>query len=306
MKGLLILIKNKKLNFKKNDIKSIIYLAPSLLVFILFMVIPLLYTVYLSFFKWNMVSPEKEFVGLENYISIFQNKENYRIILNSLLYIVLLTIFCCVVPYILSFVLEQIISKFKNIYKSLIFIPSVISLVVASILFTWILNPVSGPLSIILGKVGLSIPFWSKMEGWVIVVISLITSWKVFGYNFIVLYASIAGISRELIEAAKLDNLSNTKIFLKIILPMSSATGVYIFIITIVQGVQYVFTPIKVITQGGPDNASSNLIYSSYQQAFEMYNTGSSSALSVITMIIFAVLLILEFKFVEKGVYYEN
>ena len=87
---------------------------------------------------------------------------------------------------------------------------------------------------------------------------------------------------------------------------MSSATGIYVFIITIVQGLQYVFTPIKVITQGGPNYASSNLIYHSYHEAFSLYRTGMSSAVSILTMLLFVILLILEFRFVEKGVYYEN
>ena len=114
------------------------------------------------------------------------------------------------------------------------------------------------------------------------------------------------GVSQEVIEAAKIDNISDYKIFTQIVLPMSSATGVYVLIMTIVQGLQYVYTPIKVVTQGGPNYASSNLIYQSYHEAFTLYQTGDASALSVVTMALFIVLLLLEFKFVEKGVYYEN
>ena len=87
---------------------------------------------------------------------------------------------------------------------------------------------------------------------------------------------------------------------------MSSATGVYILIMTIVQGLQYVFTPIKVITQGGPDNASSNIIYSVYQEGFVLYRTGYASAFAIAAMVLFVALLVLEFRYVEKGVYYEN
>ena len=96
------------------------------------------------------------------------------------------------------------------------------------------------------------------------------------------------------------------KIFKDIVVPMSSATGIYVFITTIVQGLQYVFTPIKVVTQGGPNYASSNLIYMSDPEAFTLYKTGTSSAVSVMTMALFIILLVLEFRFVEKGVYYEN
>ena len=87
---------------------------------------------------------------------------------------------------------------------------------------------------------------------------------------------------------------------------MSSATGIYVLIMTIVQGLQYVYTPIKVITQGGPNYASSNAIYNAYQEAFVLYKIGTASAFAIITMILFIALLVLEFKFVERGVYYEN
>lgn len=116
----------------------------------------------------------------------------------------------------------------------------------------------------------------------------------------------VSGVSMEVIEAARLENVPMWKIFKDIVVPMSSATGIYVFITTIVQGLQYVFTPIKVITQGGPNYASSNLIYMSYHEAFTLYKTGTSSAVSVMTMALFIILLVLEFRFVEKGVYYEN
>ncbi|TQR18663.1 carbohydrate ABC transporter permease [Psychrobacillus vulpis] len=281
-------------------------LIPTLLIFALFMFWPFVYTIYLSFFDWNMVKPTKEFVGFQNYIDVLSDPNTYKVFGNTFLYIVLLLIINCSIPYVFAFILDLVLKRYKNFYKGAMFLPSVISLVVGSILFTWILNPVSGPVAIILDWFGVEMPIWSKMDGWVIVVLSLITSWKVFGYNFIVLYASINGISREIIEAAKLDRVPLWKIFFHIVLPMSGATGIYVLIITIVQGLQYVFTPIKVITQGGPNYASANAIYHAYHEAFVLYRTGHSAALSILTMAIFITLLILEFKFVERGVHYEN
>ncbi|WP_394264714.1 carbohydrate ABC transporter permease, partial [Anaerococcus octavius] len=136
--------------------------------------------------------------------------------------------------------------------------------------------------------------------------LSLIASWKSFGYNYIVLLGGILGIDESVIEAAKLEGIGNFKLFKDIVIPMSSATGIYVLITSIVQGLQFIFTPIKVVTQGGPNYASSNLIYQSYHEAFVYYRTGVSAALSMITMLIFAILLFLEYKYIEKGVYYEN
>lgn len=294
------------MNKFKDKIKPHLFILPSLLVFSLFMFWPVIRTIYLSFFSWNMIKPTKDFVGLENYIQIFNNPITYKIMGNTFLYIVILLILNFVAPYILAFILSVLIKKAKGFYKSVLFLPSVISLVVGSILYLWILNPISGPAAIIAKAVGITLPIWSKTDGLVIVVLSLITSWKIFGYNFIVILAGVSGVSSEVIEAARMDNVPMWRIFKDIIIPMSSATGIYVLIMTIVQGLQYVFTPIKVITQGGPNYASSNAIYNVYQEAFVLYRTGVASAFSVITMIIFIALLILEFKFVEKGVYYEN
>lgn len=283
-----------------------LFLIPSILAFAIFMFYPMAQTIYLSFFDWNLVSPTKKFVGLENYIDLFTNPNTWKIMKNTIIYIAILLVMNLVMPYILSFILSVIIKKGKNFYKAAFFLPSVISLVVGSILYTWILNPVSGPVSVICKNFGITMPVWSKTEGWVIAVLCIITSWKAFGYNFIVILGGISGVSQEVIEAARLDGVSMAKIFKDIIIPMSSATGIYVFIYTIVQGLQYVYTPIKVITQGGPNYASSNLIYMSYHEAFSLYRTGMSSAVAVVTVAIFMILLVLEFKFVEKGVYYEN
>ena len=291
---------------KKQTVLGYVFLLPSLAVFAVFMFYPLFYTIYLSFFEWNMLKPVKKFVGLENYAAVIGDPNTWKIFGNTALYIVILLAFNFIVPYILSYFLSFIVRKGKSFYKAVFFLPSVISLVVGSVLYIWILNPISGPVAIIAGWFGLKLPIWSKTDGWVIAVLSLITSWKVFGYNFINILAGVSGVSQEVVEAARLDRVPDWRIFRDIVVPMSSATGVYVFVTTIVQGLQYVFTPIKVITQGGPNYASSNLIYLSYHEAFTLYRTGTSSAVSVMTMAVFILLLLLEFRFVEKGVYYEN
>lgn len=286
--------------------RSILFIAPSAVCFILFMFWPLARTVYYSFHDWNFIRPEMDFVGFQNYLQLFRDPITQKVFVNTLFYIVVLLALNFVLPYIVSYALSAVVRRWQGFYKSALFLPSVISLVVGSILYMWILNPVSGPIGLVARHFGFTLPIWSKTDGLVIVIISIITSWKVFGYNFLVLFAGVSGVSKEVIEAAKMDNISHFRIFKDIIFPMTSATGVYVFIITIVQGLQQGFIPIKVITQGGPYYASSNLTYHAYHHAFTMFHVGTASALSVLTMLLFGVLLFLEFRFVEKRVYYEN
>lgn len=283
-----------------------LFVAPAVAVLIVFMFYPLVKTVYLSFFDWNMVRPRKEFVGLDNYIHLFQDPNSMKIFGNTFMYIVLLLLFNFAAPYTFAFILSFVVKKGKNFYRSVIFLPSVISLVVGTMIFVWILNPISGPAAQIMKLFGMKAPIWSKTQGLVIVVISMITSWKVFGYNFIVSLSGVGGVPLEVVEAAKVDHVPLHRIFFDIVLPMSSSTGIYVLILSIVQGLQQVFTPINMVTGGGPDYGSSNLIYNVYNEAFGFYKTGTASAYAILMMALFVFLLVLEFKYVEKGVYYEN
>ena len=116
----------------------------------------------------------------------------------------------------------------------------------------------------------------------------------------------MVAVPKEMIEAAKLENASNWVIFKKIILPMTSSTAIYVFTITVVFGLQYVLVPVNMLTQGGPDQGSSNLVYIIYQYAFTFFKAGSSAAYAVITMVCYLALLFVKNKYLEKKVYYEN
>ena len=290
----------------KKDNYMIILLVPVMSIFTVFVFWPILRTIYLSFFDWNMISRNKKFVMLDNYTGILADPVIYKSLGNTFLYIIFLGIFNFILPYIFAYALALIISKFKSFYRAMIFFQSIISLVVASLIFLWLFNPMSGPISKVYEIFGIESPFWLKTNGLVILLVSIITAWKIFGYNLILLLAGILEVPTELIESAKIDKLSNFQIFIYIVLPMTSSTALYVSIMTVVYGLQQVFVPINVLTQGGPNNGSTNLVYSIYQYAFTFFQTGRASALAIITTLFFFILISLKIKILEKGVYYEN
>ncbi|WP_298066974.1 sugar ABC transporter permease [uncultured Cetobacterium sp.] len=291
---------------KKETLLAVTFLMPALTIFTIFIFYPICKTVYLSFFQWNMISKNKKFIGLENYIDILTEDSVHKSLINTLIYIGLLIIFNFILPYIIAYILAFLVNKFKGFYRTMFFFPSIISLVVASLVFVWVFNPMIGPISKIYELLNLKPQFWLKTNGLVMVLITLITAWKIFGYNLILLLAGILEVPTELIESAKLDKVSNLQIFLYIVIPMTSSTALYVIVMTIVYGLQQVFVPINVLTQGGPNNGSTNLVYSIYQYAFTFFQTGRASALSVITMLFFFILISIKIKVLEKGVYYEN
>lgn len=291
---------------EKRKWQAFLFLLPSVFFFAVFSYWPLLQNLYLSFFSWNMVSPNMKFVGLDNYVSVLGSEELIKILVNTVVFVAIMLVLNFVLPYLFSFVLGHLIERGKGFYRSALFMPATLSLAVASILFLWIYNPLAGPLSIVLSWFDVESPRWFKENGLVIFAICTIIGWKVFGYNLIVMLAAMLAVPKEMIEAAKLENASNWHIFKQIIVPMTSSTAIYVFTITVVFGLQYVLVPVNMLTQGGPDQGSSNLVYIIYQYAFVFFQTGKSAAFAIITMVCYIAFLLFRNKYLEKKVYYEN
>lgn len=291
---------------EKRKWQAFLFLLPSVFFFAVFSYWPLLQNLYLSFFSWNMVSPNMKFVGLDNYVSVLGSEELIKILVNTVVFVAIMLVLNFVLPYLFSFVLGHLIERGKGFYRSALFMPATLSLAVASILFLWIYNPLAGPLSIVLSWSDVESPRWFKENWLVIFAICTIIGWKVFGYNLIVMLAAMLAVPKEMIEAAKLENASNWQIFKQIIVPMTSSTAIYVFTITVVFGLQYVLVPVNMLTQGGPDQGSSNLVYIIYQYAFVFFQTGKSAAFAIITMVCYIAFLLFRNKYLEKKVYYEN
>lgn len=290
---------------KHRKLEKLLYLLPAITIFSVFMVWPIVYNMYLSTMEWNMVSPTKKFVGLDNYTSVFQDPGFLKALGNTGLYVLLMMLFCFAAPYFYSYVMGKLITKGAKIYRALMFFPSLLSLAVAAIVFMWLFNSVSGPVAEIYELFGHESPRWFSASGYVIVALSIATGWRGFGYNLIVFLGAIVEVPVELIEAAKLEKASNWKIFWKIVFPLTSPTVLYVFIITFVMGLQYVFTPIQMITKGGPNMASTNLVYLIYQYSFQFFQTGRAAAVAIISLIIFLLVLLLQNR-LNKKVHYEN
>ena len=291
---------------EKRKWQAFLFLLPSVFFFAVFSYWPLLQNLYLSFFSWNMVSPNMKFVGLDNYVSVLGSEELIKILVNTVVFVAIMLVLNFVLPYLFSFVLGHLIERGKGFYRSALFMPATLSLAVASILFLWIYNPLAGPLSIVLSWFDVESPRWFKENWLVIFAICTIIGWKVFGYNLIGMLAAMLAVPKEMIEAAKLENASNWQIFKQIIVPMTSSTAIYVFTITVVFGLQYVLVPVNMLTQGGPDQGSSNLVYIIYQYAFVFFQTGKSAAFAIITMVCYIAFLLFRNKYLEKKVYYEN
>ena len=284
-------------------IRPIIYLLPGIIIFAVFIVYPICYNIYLSTLDWNMVS-DKTFVGFRNYTAYLTSVDFRQALLNTVGYLVILLFFCFLLPYGVAYVLGHVIKKGSKLYRALLFFPSLLSLSVAAVVFMWVLNSVNGPVALMLAKFGLQSPNWFKTPRYVIFAIGITVAWRAFGYNLIVYLGAIVDVPTELIEAARLDNASNWQIFTRIVVPLTSPTALFVFIMSVSYCLQYVVTPINILTQGGPDNASTNLSYQIYQYAFRFFQSGRAAAAAIITLLLFMTIVVWE-KHLEKTIHYE-
>ncbi|MCZ8510900.1 sugar ABC transporter permease [Paenibacillus filicis] len=288
-------------------VRPYVYILPALLPLLVFVYYPLYRSLQISFLQWNMVSPNPKWVGLSNYTNLLTSDEFWIAVKNTGFYALILLIGLFAAPFLVAFAVTRANSKWASFYKGAIFTPTVLSLSVSSIVFLWLLNPVIGVINHTLAAVGisgvnwLSDPFWAKWA------VSLSVTWKEFGYNFIVLLAGLLAIPQEMSESARVQGLrSNFGLLRKIIIPMASGTLIYVFVTAIVVGIQDVFVPVEMLTNGGPNQSTSNLVFLVYQYGFQFFKSGLASATAIITFIAFLLLIIVQALVMDRRAYYEN
>jgi len=266
---------------------------------------PMLYTIYLSFLDWNFVRPVADFTGWGNYRQLFVNPIFWLATKNTLFYLVVLLPFELFFPLALALLLQRIAARrVRALYESLIFSPTVLSFGIASIVWVWMFNPIGGAIARALQLVGLPPIVWltsSTMSLWAIIVVS---AWKVFGYNLLIFLAALANIPSEYLEAARIDGASSWTAFRYVTWPLLGPTTFFVLVTTAIFTGTQVFVPTHVLTQGGPYNSSTHLMYLIYQYGFQFFQIGPASAAAVLTFLGFLLLTYLQVRYLERFVHY--
>lgn len=289
-------------------IKPYLYILPVLVPILIFVYWPIVKLAELSFFNWNMMSVNKEWVGLSNYKILLTDPSFWNSVKNTGVYIVLLLILLLVIPLLAAYAITHIkSSRLQGFYKSALFLPTVLSLAVSAIVFLWLFNPISGTVNHLLGLVGLPQINWLSDPSWALISIVIITAWKTFGYHFILLLSGVLSVPQELVEAARIDGVnSNFGLLWRVYLPLSSGTVLFVFVITIAFGIQWSFVPIQMLTNGGPDHTTTHLVFTVYQYAFQFFKSGLAAAASILTFVVFSGLIIFQALVMERRTFYEN
>lgn len=281
-----------------------LYILPGFLPLVAFVYFPLGRTFQLSLYDWNMVSPQWRFAGTANYQALLTGEEFWMACWNTVLYVVGMLIFSIVVPLTLAVLLTRIAGGLQTLYKAILFSPAVISFAVAAITWLWIFNPIDGLLNRLLLELGTAGPSWLNNPRWVIPAILIICSWKLIGYNFVIFAAGLAGIPNEYYDAAKVDGASAFQQFWRISWPLLTPTTFFVLVTTVIYADQQTLIPIQILTQGGPNKASTNLVYLIFQYGFQFFETGMASALATVVFLLFIAVTLIQQKLLERFVHY--
>ncbi|MGR3780571.1 MAG: carbohydrate ABC transporter permease [Albimonas sp.] len=266
-----------------------VYLAPTLLLLGVFVYWPFVHTFWLSLVQWNLNPTQgAEFVGAANYGRVASATLFEHALWNTLIYVAAAIPLKVLLPIPLALFVWSLGSR-GHVYRAILFLPTLLSFVVIAIAFIWILNPLFGYAKQWLGMLGLGLPPLLTHPDFAIWTIVSIASWKVMGFNMLLYLAGLASINREYIEAMRMDGAGDGAIFRRLILPLLTPTMFFVLISTVIFTIQQVFTPIDILTGGGPENSTTNLFYMVYQYTFLTFDVGAGAAG---TVILFALLMI--------------
>ncbi len=271
------------------------FLAPSLLLLIIFTLYPVISSFVLSF--QSMAGSERYFVGLANYTKLFKDPVFYKSLGNTFQILIIQVPVMLSIAIVLAVALNSALLRFKGLFRTVFFLPAITALVAASIVFMIILDENYGLANYLLSLMGvdsiswLSDPFWSKMS------IIAVMTWRWTGYNMVILLAGLQTISPDLYEASDIDGAGPIKQFFYITLPQLKPVFIFTVVMSTI-GTLQLFDEAYILTGGGPNNATMTITLYLYETGFKYFNFGYASAMAYVLVVIIAIISWVQMKIV--------
>ena len=297
--SVLRLLNKQAQSHKNKTVVAYSFILPNLIGFCIFTLIPVIFSLLLSFCQWDSGNPIK-FVGLDNFVRLFTKDSSFRIALVNTIYYTVVT-----VPLTLGLALFLAILMNKKLkgrvfFRSVLFFPYVASLVAVAVVWMALFNPDRGPVNSLLMAIGISNPpRWAASTTWAMPTIIGLTVWKGMGYYMMVYLAALQGVSNKLYEAASLDGANKWQLFRHITWPSVTPTTFFIIMMLMVATFKS-YDIMYITTQGGPGEATKVLAYHIFNSAFVNSEFGYASAIAMVLLSIIVVATLIQFKGEKK------
>lgn len=276
----------------KDNRDGVLFSLPFLLVYFAFMVYPLLYGFYISFFNWDILSTAK-FIGLKNYSTLFSDEKFYSSLWHTLQFVLITTPSLLLVGFAMALAVTSQ-SSLTKLMENAFFFPYIFSMTVVSTLWAWLMQKDFGIFNQALMAMGRQPISWLTNEHLAMWSVALTTLWWTAGFNMVLFSAGIKQIPREVFESAAIDGASYWQRITHITIPLVSSTTVLCLILQIIASFN-VFGQVYVMTGGGPHGTTRVLVQYIYETGFKYYKMGYSAAMSYILFAIIMVVSIVQY-----------
>ncbi|WP_404987341.1 carbohydrate ABC transporter permease [Candidatus Hadarchaeum sp.] len=280
-------------------------ILPALLMQIVFHYIPLGYMLRLSFFDWDLISPVQSFAGLSNYSKLLTSSEFRNSLVRTVQYTLIYVSGTMVLSLGLAVTLNRL-RRARGFFETLFFIPSVTSVAVIAVIWSYLYNPYIGPINRCLLSIGVPGPYlpkWLNSPSTALLSLAVIDIWRSLGLMTLLFLAGLRNIPVDLYEAAEIDGATASRIFWNITLPLLSPVLVFVFFTLFINSFK-VFDLVAILTQGRPLGATEVVLYLIYRYSFRFFDAGLASAASCVVFLLLLLLSGLQLTVSRRWVYY--
>ncbi|MGN8646308.1 carbohydrate ABC transporter permease [Gracilibacillus sp. HCP3S3_G5_1] len=274
------------------------FLLPNMLIFGIFVGLPAIYGVYYSFTEWDGIS-SPVFVGLENFRQILTDSNFWDMLKRTFIYVVLVVPFTVISALGLAWLLTRKI-KFTNFFRTIFYLPVMISFIVVGLMWNWILQVDTGLINYLLSLISIDPVNWLLDPIMANLSVIIVTIWARVGFFMVIFIAGLQNISPTLYEAADIDGASGRVKFFKITVPMLKPITLLVIILSFIEFFK-TFALVVSLTGGGPINSTKYYVQYTYDVGFNQGEFGVGSALSLILFIIMAVITLIQWKISDGG-----
>lgn len=286
---------------KKLQKIGFVFSLPSILFFVFFVSIPVLFTIVLTFAEWKGFQlSDIRFIGLNNYVELFKDKVFFKSLINTTIFVALTTICLNFFGFLGALIIDTKIPGTKFL-KNAVFLPVLLSPIIIGIMWSRMLDAFGIINKILQSTHIIKLPIlFLGSEKMALYTIIIATIWQFTGYDMLIYYAGLQGIPKDIIEAARIDGANEGKVILKIIIPTLSPVITIAMLLNIIGGYK-VFDIVYVMTAGGPNRASEVLATYLFQQAFRFNNMGYASVIAVIIIILSLIISVIRFRLTKQS-----
>lgn len=277
----------------------VVLVAPNLILLLVFVYRPLLDNIRLSFFDWNISDTTATFIGFDNYREWWGRADSWEVVTNTVIFTLAAVVGSMALGLALALLLDRKLFG-RNVVRSAVFAPFVISGAAIGVAFQFVFDPGFGLVQDLLHQVGLPVPDFYQDPNWALFMVTVTYLWKNLGYTFVIYLAALQGVRQDLMEAAEIDGASRRTTFTRVLMPQLRPTTFFLSITVLLNSLQ-VFDIIYTMTRGGPlGTGTTTMVVQVYRESFVNFRAGYGATVATIMFVVLLIVTLVQVRIMDR------